>query len=69
MLNHYSQLLIVLKNQTPLVAIAYIDISGSAAFARADSDGISGYGFTDYFNLLKIQGKWQVVNKMFVSNY
>lgn len=57
------------KSENPLVAIAYIDIAGNAASARVDSDNISGYGFSDYFNLLKVQGKWQIINKIFHSNY
>lgn len=57
------------KPSNPTVAIAYIDITGSAASARVDSDNLSGYGFTDYFNLLKINGKWQVVSKIFHAHY
>ena len=56
-------------SENPIVAIAYIDISGTAASARVDTDNLSGYGFTDYFNLLKINGKWTIVSKIFHGHY
>lgn len=46
-------------------AIARIDIVGTAASARIDTDNISGYRFTDFFNLLKVEGKWTVVSKIY----
>lgn len=46
-------------------AIARIDIVGAAASARIDTDGISGYRFTDFFNLLKVDGRWTVVSKIY----
>ncbi|RIY31872.1 hypothetical protein CKF54_05930 [Psittacicella hinzii] len=49
--------------------IAYIDISGTAASARVDTNDLSGFGFTDYFNLLKINGQWQIVSKIFHTHY
>lgn len=61
--NHFT------PSENPTVAIAYIDITGNAAAARVDTDNLSGYGFTDYFNLLKINGKWQVVSKIFHGHY
>lgn len=45
--------------------IASIDIVGSAASARIDTNDISGFCFTDFFNLLKAEGKWVVVNKIY----
>ena len=50
-------------------AIAYIDISGTAASARVDTNDLSGFGFTDYFNLLKVEGKWTIINKIFHTHY
>ena len=61
--NHFK------PSNNPTVAIAYIDIVGTAASARVDTDELSGYGFTDYFNLLKINGKWQIVSKIFHAHY
>lgn len=49
--------------------IAYIDINGTAAAARVDTNDLSGFGFTDYFNLLKINGKWQIISKIFHTHY
>ncbi|WP_029758725.1 nuclear transport factor 2 family protein [Fusobacterium nucleatum] len=49
--------------------IVYIDINGTAASARVDTNDLSGFCFTDYFNLLKVEGKWLIVNKIFHTNY
>ncbi|WP_035818261.1 nuclear transport factor 2 family protein [Janthinobacterium sp. RA13] len=46
-------------------AIARIDIVGTAASARVDTDDISGFCFTDFFNLLKVQGEWTIVSKIY----
>lgn len=46
-------------------AIARIDIVGTAASARIDTDDISGFHFTDFFNLLKVAGRWTVVSKIY----
>lgn len=46
-------------------AIVRIDIVGTAASARIDTDNISGFRFTDFFNLLKVDGKWTVVSKIY----
>ena len=46
-------------------AIARIDIVGTAASARVDTDAISGYRFTDFFNLLKVDGEWTIVSKIY----
>jgi Putative lumazine-binding len=46
-------------------AIARVDIAGTAASARVDSDGVAGDRFTDFFNLLKIDGTWIIVSKTY----
>lgn len=46
-------------------AIARVDIVGNAASARIDTSDISGFCFTDFFNLLKVEGKWTVINKIY----
>lgn len=46
-------------------AIARIDIVGTAASARIDTDDISGFRFTDFFNLLKVEGRWTVISKIY----
>ena len=45
--------------------IVNIDIVGTAASARIDTNDISGFCFTDFFNLLKVEGQWTVVSKSY----
>lgn len=56
-------------SENPKVVIAYIDITGSATAARVDADDMNGGGFTDYFSLLKVQGQWVIVGKVFHPHY
>lgn len=56
-------------SENPKVVIAYIDITGSAAAARVDADDMNGGGFADYFSLLKVQGQWVIVGKVFHPHY
>lgn len=44
--------------------IDWVDVSGSAAVARIVLDYPSAY-LVDYMSLLKIDGRWQIVNKIF----
>ncbi|WP_372238005.1 nuclear transport factor 2 family protein [Pseudomonas sp. R4-39-08] len=46
-------------------AIVNVDIVGTAASARVDTNDISGFCFTDFFNLLKVEGQWAVVSKIY----
>lgn len=45
--------------------IVKVDIVGTAASARIDTNDVSGFCFTDFFNLLKVDGKWIVISKIF----
>jgi hypothetical protein len=45
--------------------IVKVDIVGTAASARIDSNDVSGFSFSDFFQLLKIDGKWKIVSKIF----
>jgi hypothetical protein len=45
--------------------IVSIDIVGSAASVRLESDNWTGHRFTDFFNVLKINGQWKIINKIF----
>lgn len=45
--------------------IVYSDIVGTAANARIDTNDISGFCFTDFFYLLKVEGKWTLANKIY----
>ncbi|NHZ88023.1 hypothetical protein F2P45_03095 [Massilia sp. CCM 8733] len=46
-------------------AIVNVDIVGTAASARIDSSDVSGFFFSDFFNLLKVDGKWTIVSKIY----
>lgn len=45
--------------------ITHIDVAGSAASVRLELDDWTGHRFTDFFNLLKIDGEWKIMNKVF----
>lgn len=47
------------------VNITSIDIVGSIATARLELDNWTGHKFTDMFTLLKTDGKWKIMNKVF----
>lgn len=44
--------------------ISSIDVAGNAAIARVDL-GYADIHITDYLSLLKIDGEWKIVNKIF----
>jgi len=48
----------------PLMDIAAIDITGDAASVKV-TDEFAGARFTDYLSLLKIDGRWAIVNKLY----
>ena len=45
--------------------ISKIDIVGTIANVKIELDNWKGSRFTDFLNILKIDGKWQVMNKVF----
>lgn len=45
--------------------VSRIDIAGTAASVRLDCDRVAGQRFTDFFNLLKVDGAWVIVNKTY----
>ena len=45
--------------------IASIEVSGSVASARLELDNWTGHRFTDLFTLLKVDGEWKIMNKVF----
>ncbi|MFG0292252.1 MAG: nuclear transport factor 2 family protein [Phycisphaerales bacterium JB050] len=45
--------------------IASIDIAHTIASVRVELENWTGHRFTDCFNLLKIDGKWWVMSKVF----
>jgi hypothetical protein len=45
--------------------IASIDVVESVATVRLELDNWSGHRFTDLFTLLKVDGQWKIMNKVF----
>lgn len=45
--------------------IASIDIIKTIATVRLELDNWKGHRFTDLFTLLKVDGKWKIMNKVF----
>ena len=45
--------------------IASIDIIGTVATVRLELDNWTGHRFTDLFTLLKLEGEWTIINKVF----
>lgn len=45
--------------------ITSIDLIGSVATVRLELDNWSGHRFTDLFTLLKVDGEWKIMNKVF----
>ncbi len=45
--------------------IASIDITGTVATVRLELENWTGIRFTDLFTLLKVDGDWKIMNKVF----
>ena len=45
--------------------IASIDVVDSVATVRLELDNWIGYRYTDMFTLLKVDGEWKIMNKVF----
>ena len=45
--------------------IASIDLAGTVATVRLELDNWTGSRFTDLFTLLKVDGSWKIINKVF----
>ena len=45
--------------------IANIDIEGTIATVRLELDNWIGHKYTDLFTLLKVDGTWMIMNKVF----
>lgn len=46
-------------------AASLVDASDGAACARVVIENWGGHDFTDYFTLLKVDGSWKIMNKVF----
>jgi len=42
-----------------------IDVEGTAATVRIELDNWTGHRFTDFFTLVKVEGQWQIMSKVF----
>jgi Putative lumazine-binding len=45
--------------------IVAIDIAETIASVRVESDNWASYRFSDFFTLLKVDGQWKIMNKVF----
>ncbi len=45
--------------------ITSIDVAGTVAHARTEAENWTGYKFTDLFLLIKLDGQWKIINKVF----
>ena len=45
--------------------IASVDVAGTVASVRLEMDNWTGHRFTDLFTLLKVDGEWKIMNKVF----
>jgi Putative lumazine-binding len=45
--------------------IASIDVVETIAVVRVESDNWTGHRFSDFFTLLKVDGQWKIMNKVF----
>ena len=45
--------------------IASVDLADTVATARLELDDWTGHRFTDLFTLLKVDGAWKIMNKVF----
>ncbi len=45
--------------------IASVDIYDTIACVRLETDNWTGHRFTDLFTLLRVDGQWQIMNKVF----
>jgi hypothetical protein len=48
--------------------IVNIDIAGTIATVRLELDNWTGTNYTDVFTLLKVDGHWKIMNKVFHIN-
>ena len=47
------------------VRIASVDVADSVATVRLELNNWNGYRYTDMFTLLKVDGEWKIMNKVF----
>lgn len=45
--------------------VSILDVVETVAVARIEADNWTGHRFTDFFTLLKVDGQWKIMNKVF----
>jgi hypothetical protein len=45
--------------------ITNVDVVGTIAHARVEAENWTGFKFTDMFLLIKLDGEWKIINKVF----
>lgn len=48
-----------------VIQFSILDVSETIAVVRVEADNWTGHRFTDYLSMLKVNGKWTIVNKVF----
>jgi hypothetical protein len=54
------------KEESGTLEIASMDVTGNAASVKVEED-YPGSHYTDYVTLLKLNGEWKIVNKIFYA--
>lgn len=54
------------KEEEGDLSVASVDVSGNAASAKIEEDYPKSH-YTDYVSLLKVNGEWKIVNKIFYA--
>jgi len=55
------------KEEQGELSIAAVDVAGNAASAKVEEDYPNSH-YTDYVSLLKLNGEWKIVNKIFYAS-
>ncbi|WP_431482923.1 nuclear transport factor 2 family protein [Pseudomonas solani] len=55
---------VVAEGEAPVWRLESLDLTGDTALAKV-TDVYAGLDFTDYLSLLKIDGRWRIVHKLF----
>ena len=45
--------------------VTVIEVVETVAIVRVDADNWTGHRFTDFFTMLKVDGQWKIMNKVF----
>jgi putative lumazine-binding protein len=45
--------------------VTIMEVVETVAVVRVDADNWTGHRFTDYFTMLKVDGTWKIMNKVF----